>query len=371
MWPGQGGATSLGEDQGRRHGGHRWQRPMEKAFEFLILALHGNEVGVLSGPSVSTNSTRLWRASVQTRHSPDCGAAGWTGVDPDEAFSSIPYEKGARFVALIERAVGPERFAQFMQRCMHGLEFSVDYLQKIPAVSRGAAPRRRRAGAGAAVAVCARHATKRARVHLSDTHRADGTSAGMDGRPAPHHRTAPAVGAARSLSVPPAPAAPARPRLTGVAGHAPRPHGPWQLRDPGGVVDDCRRLRLRTGLWAPPRGTDAGRPHEVPAPVVHRARQTCPHAAPRAPRLCCGKRDVSQPVAACHRSHHGAVGIACPLICLGFNAFGMRLPPGFWGHLWATSRCKTLQECADVVEDQNTPPVSPGASGGATGSVLR
>jgi leukotriene-A4 hydrolase len=37
------------------------------------------------------------------------------GVDPDEAFSSIPYEKGARLVALIERQVGREQFDRFMQ----------------------------------------------------------------------------------------------------------------------------------------------------------------------------------------------------------------------------------------------------------------
>ena len=29
------------------------------------------------------------------------------GVDPDEAYSPIPYEKGARFVALLERTAGP------------------------------------------------------------------------------------------------------------------------------------------------------------------------------------------------------------------------------------------------------------------------
>jgi aminopeptidase N len=37
-----------------------------------------------------------------------------TGVHPDDAFSEIPYEKGARFVVLLERAVGRERFDRFI-----------------------------------------------------------------------------------------------------------------------------------------------------------------------------------------------------------------------------------------------------------------
>jgi leukotriene-A4 hydrolase len=44
-------------------------------------------------------------------------------VDPDDAFSSMPYEKGARFVVLLERAVGPERFEQFMQDYMQHFRF--------------------------------------------------------------------------------------------------------------------------------------------------------------------------------------------------------------------------------------------------------
>jgi hypothetical protein len=36
------------------------------------------------------------------------------GVDPDDAFSSIPYEKGSRFLALLERTAGRPRFDRFM-----------------------------------------------------------------------------------------------------------------------------------------------------------------------------------------------------------------------------------------------------------------
>ena len=85
----------------------------------ILAALHGDEVGVLAWAigqheldaavarfGVDSPLTRL-RLQLQ-------------GVDPDDAFSSIPYEKGARFVAVIERAVGRERFAQFM----------IDYMQR-------------------------------------------------------------------------------------------------------------------------------------------------------------------------------------------------------------------------------------------------
>ena len=45
------------------------------------------------------------------------------GVDPDESFSSIPYEKGSRFVTTMERAVGRERFDQFMLAYMKRFRF--------------------------------------------------------------------------------------------------------------------------------------------------------------------------------------------------------------------------------------------------------
>ena len=115
---------------------------MEKAFEFLILALHGNEVGVLAWAigqhELDASMARFGADSPFTRL-----RLQLDGVDPDEAFSSIPYEKGARFVALIERAVGPERFAQFMQHYMHHFKFqsiiSEEFLQFLEAQLPGAA----------------------------------------------------------------------------------------------------------------------------------------------------------------------------------------------------------------------------------------
>jgi len=46
------------------------------------------------------------------------------GVDPDEAYSSLPYEKGARFVALLEATVGRERFGRFLQAYLAKFRFT-------------------------------------------------------------------------------------------------------------------------------------------------------------------------------------------------------------------------------------------------------
>lgn len=46
------------------------------------------------------------------------------GVDPDDVFSSVPYEKGARFVALLERSVGRARFDAFVRAYMARFRFT-------------------------------------------------------------------------------------------------------------------------------------------------------------------------------------------------------------------------------------------------------
>ncbi len=45
------------------------------------------------------------------------------GIDPDDVFSVVPYEKGARLLVLMERAVGRERFDAFMRSYMRKFEF--------------------------------------------------------------------------------------------------------------------------------------------------------------------------------------------------------------------------------------------------------
>jgi len=45
------------------------------------------------------------------------------GVDPDDAFSGVPYEKGARFLIVLERAVGEDAFAAFVKAYMRRFRF--------------------------------------------------------------------------------------------------------------------------------------------------------------------------------------------------------------------------------------------------------
>ena len=52
------------------------------------------------------------------------------GVDPDDAFSSIPYEKGARFVAALENALGEPAFAAFLHAYMKRFRFTSITLEK-------------------------------------------------------------------------------------------------------------------------------------------------------------------------------------------------------------------------------------------------
>jgi hypothetical protein len=46
------------------------------------------------------------------------------GIDPDDVFSPIPYEKGARFVVALERAVGRERFDGFVREYIGRFRFT-------------------------------------------------------------------------------------------------------------------------------------------------------------------------------------------------------------------------------------------------------
>lgn len=88
----------------------------------ILAALHGEEAGVLSwaiGQHALDDSLARFRdtpALTQLRLQLD-------GIDPDDAFSSIPYEKGARFVVALERAAGRERFERFLRAYMQHFQF--------------------------------------------------------------------------------------------------------------------------------------------------------------------------------------------------------------------------------------------------------
>ncbi|MFI5181468.1 MAG: M1 family metallopeptidase [Thermoanaerobaculia bacterium] len=79
----------------------------------ILEALHGPDVALLGWAAGETALSlafeRFGAGSPLTKLRTDL-----SGVDPDEAFSSIPYEKGARFFALLERTAGRERFDRFL-----------------------------------------------------------------------------------------------------------------------------------------------------------------------------------------------------------------------------------------------------------------
>jgi aminopeptidase N len=89
----------------------------------LLEALHGEEATVLAWAigeqALGESMERFGPGSPLTRLRTDLA-----GTDPDDAFSSVPYEKGARFVALLEQAAGRTRFDAFMRQYMARFRFT-------------------------------------------------------------------------------------------------------------------------------------------------------------------------------------------------------------------------------------------------------
>jgi leukotriene-A4 hydrolase len=108
----------------------------------ILEALHGPEAAVLSWAigqkALDKEFERFGADSPLT-----CLRTHLEGVDPDDAFSSVPYEKGSRFLALIERTAGRERFDRFIRDYMAKHRFtaitSEDFIafldEKLPGVS--------------------------------------------------------------------------------------------------------------------------------------------------------------------------------------------------------------------------------------------
>ena len=108
----------------------------------ILAALHGNDVEVLAWAigqhALDAAVARFGIDSPLTRLRTQLH-----DVDPDDAFSTIPYEKGARFVVVLERAVGRERFEQFLRDYMHHFQFqsitTEEFLQFLDAQLPGTA----------------------------------------------------------------------------------------------------------------------------------------------------------------------------------------------------------------------------------------
>jgi len=89
----------------------------------ILEALHGEEAAALGWAigqtALEESLARFPAGSPYTLLRTDLA-----GVDPDDVYSSIPYEKGARFVVTLERAVGRERFDRFLRRYMDRFRFT-------------------------------------------------------------------------------------------------------------------------------------------------------------------------------------------------------------------------------------------------------
>ncbi|MBI4912517.1 MAG: M1 family metallopeptidase [Acidobacteria bacterium] len=83
----------------------------------ILAALHGEEAARLGwalGQKALEDSLERFKAQPQLT----LLRTRLKGVDPDDAFSSIPYEKGARLIASLERAAGPEAWRAFVRDYM-------------------------------------------------------------------------------------------------------------------------------------------------------------------------------------------------------------------------------------------------------------
>src|SRR5262249_2372171 len=89
----------------------------------ILEELHGPDAAALSwaigDASLRASMQRFGADSPLTRL-----RTHLAGVDPDDAYSTVPYEKGARFIAALERAAGRERFDRFVRAYLAHFRFT-------------------------------------------------------------------------------------------------------------------------------------------------------------------------------------------------------------------------------------------------------
>lgn len=88
----------------------------------ILKALRGDEAAALSW---AIGQKDLDDALERFRDKPELTLlrTHLAGVDPDDAFSSVPYEKGSRFAVVLERAAGEAAFDRFIQAYMRRFRF--------------------------------------------------------------------------------------------------------------------------------------------------------------------------------------------------------------------------------------------------------
>ncbi|MBK7702999.1 MAG: M1 family metallopeptidase [bacterium] len=88
----------------------------------ILEELHGREFadlqGVLRRNALQVHLDQFGPDSPLTKLRTDLA-----GIDPDEVYSLVPYEKGAQFVILLERAVGRPRFDAFLREYIDRFHF--------------------------------------------------------------------------------------------------------------------------------------------------------------------------------------------------------------------------------------------------------
>ncbi|MDR3673347.1 MAG: M1 family metallopeptidase [Holophaga sp.] len=89
----------------------------------ILKALHGEEASALAW---AIGQTDLNESLERFRNQPELTLlrTRLDGVDPDDAFSSVPYEKGARLVAALEQAAGEAAFGAFLRAYMRRFRFT-------------------------------------------------------------------------------------------------------------------------------------------------------------------------------------------------------------------------------------------------------
>ncbi len=88
----------------------------------IVRALRGDETATLAW-AAGERALEDELERFKDRPELTCLRTHLAGVDPDDAFSAVPYEKGARFLTALERAAGQAKFDAFVKEYMRRFRF--------------------------------------------------------------------------------------------------------------------------------------------------------------------------------------------------------------------------------------------------------
>ena len=166
------------------------------------------------------------------------------GVDPDEAFSSIPYEKGARFVVLLERHAGRETIPAVHAEIYRDFPLHFHNLGRVYRLPGAGTSRNCRRGERGGLAVRNRHARQCSGVQVQAAGRDCCGGGSIRRGQAPGNAAGRGLGFKRIACLPAAPAAQIGSGKVDLARLQLQSDAAGQLRNSGGMADNCRRIRL-------------------------------------------------------------------------------------------------------------------------------